>query len=96
MLGVSTDPIDTLKRFREATGVPFRFASDAKKEVTKVYGVRRRFPLPSTRRVTYVIDRSGTIQAAFQHEIAIGRHVSEVLDCLAKLESAKPGERPCV
>ena len=72
MLGISTDPIETLKRFREANDVPFRFASDAEKEVTKAYGVRRRFPLATTRRVTYVIGRSGTIQAAFQHEIAIG------------------------
>ncbi len=96
MLGVSTDPVETLKRFREANDVPFRFASDATKEVANAYGVRRRFPLASTRRVTYVIDRSGTIQAAFQHEMAIGRHVRDVLDCLAKLGSAKPGELACV
>jgi peroxiredoxin Q/BCP len=96
VLGVSPNPVDTLKRFRDANDVPFPFASDATTAVSKAYDVRRRIPLLPTRRVTFVIDRTGMIQGAYHHELAIGRHVGDVLDCVAKLEAAGAGELVCV
>ena len=85
MIGVSTDSIETLKRFRDAHDVPFHFGSDADKSITRAYDVRRRFPWPSTKRVTYVIDREGVIRAVFHHEFAVGGHVTDVLDFLGWL-----------
>jgi peroxiredoxin Q/BCP len=85
VIGVSTDTVETLRRFRDTHGVQFHFGSDTDKSVTKTYGVRRRFPWPSTKRVTYIIDRDDVIQAVFRHEVAVGGHVSDVLDFLGWL-----------
>ena len=75
--------------------MPFPFASDATKAVSRAYGVRSRIPLLPTQRVTFVVDCTGTIQGAYHYELAIGRHVADVLDCVAKLESAGAGEAVC-
>ena len=96
MLGVSSDTPERLSRFRDANNVPFPFASDAKREIIRLYGARRPGPLaPFTKRVTFVIDRSGTIRGAFQHEILIPRHTRDVLDCIARLGQADAGDSAC-
>ena len=42
-------------------------------------------------RITYVIDKQGVIRAAFRHDLAIGRHLSDTLAALEKLQAAQPG-----
>ena len=96
MLGVSSDTPGRLSSFRDANNVPFPFASDPKREIIRLYGARRPGPLaPFTKRVTFVIDRSGTIRGAFQHEIVIPWHTRDVLDCIARLGPASPGDSAC-
>ena len=86
MLGISSDTPERLSRFRDTNNVPFPFASDPKREIIRLYGARRRGPLAAfTKRVTFVIDRSGTIRGAFQHEIVIPWHTRDVLDCIERL-----------
>ena len=76
--------------------MPFPFASDPKREIIRLYGARRPGPLaPFTKRVTFVIDRSGTIRGAFQHEILIPWHTRDVLDCIARLGPAGAGDSAC-
>ena len=96
MLGVSSDTPERLSRFRDANDVPFPFASDPKREIIRLYGARRPGPLaPFTKRVTFVIDRSGTIRGAFQHEVVIPWHTRDVLDCIARLGPAGAGDSAC-
>jgi peroxiredoxin Q/BCP len=87
LLGISTDPVDSHQRFRKAHALPFPLVADADKRVTTLYKVRRRFP-PLTMRVTYLIDTSGTIQGVYNHEVAISKHIEEVLEGLQRLRGA--------
>ena len=58
IVGISTDSVDRLERFGRAEGVPFQLVSDGKGDVARLYDVRRRFGL-GTSRVTYIVDREG-------------------------------------
>lgn len=86
VVGVSTDDPDSHRRFREARRLPFQLATDADGTVREAFDVRRHLPLgPATKRVTFLIDRSGIIRGVYDHEIAIGRHVTDVLKGLRRL-----------
>ena len=52
-----------------------------------LYGVRRRwsFGIAPTKRVTYLIDKAGIIQGLYHHELAVGRHVADVMEGLKRL-----------
>ena len=60
-VGLSTDSLERLKRFREAQGVTFPLVSDRRGRVARLFDVRRRFGL-GTSRSTYVIDTEGVIR----------------------------------
>ena len=66
--------------------IPFTLLSDEGGQVRKSYGV------PSTLgilpgRVTYVIDRAGTVRHVFNSMTNIGRHVGDALDVVKKLSA---------
>ena len=81
VVGVSTDNADTLRRFRDAFDLPFDLVTDASGKIRRLYDVRRRFGL-GTSRVTYVIDRQGIIRGAFHHEVSMAGHIRDTLDTL--------------
>ena len=87
MVGVSPDSRGSHRRFREALQLPFPLVADTKKLVIKLYGVQRTIGIMPTRRETYLIDKAGIIRGLFQHELAIGKHQSEVLDGLKRLNT---------
>ena len=84
VVGISTDDADTLYRFRNAFDLPFDLVTDASGEIRKLYDVRRRFGL-GTSRVTYVIDRQGVIRGAFHNEVSMSSHINNTLDALAAI-----------
>ena len=84
VVGISTDDADTLYRFRNTFDLPFDLVTDASGEIRKLYDVRRRFGL-GTSRVTYVIDRHGVIRAAFHNEVSMSSHIKSTLDALAAI-----------
>ncbi len=84
VIGISGDSIDRMKRFGEATGTQFGLGSDESAEVRRLYDVQRRFGL-GTSRITYVIDRSGTIRGVFHDEIRMATHVRNALQTLEEL-----------
>ena len=69
--------------------MPFILVSDPRKEIMRLYDVRRRLGLGNSR-ITYLIDKGGIIRGVFHHELRIGRHLRDVLRGLDALESAKP------
>lgn len=84
VIGVSSDPVGKHAAFASHHSLPFTLVSDERGEVRKSYGV------PSTLgllpgRVTYVIDRDGTVRHVFSSQVSIGRHVSDALDVVKKL-----------
>ena len=38
-------------------------------------------------RITYVIDKEGVIRAAFRHDLAVSKHLSDTLDALDTLQT---------
>ena len=85
VIGISTDSIDRVKQFGDAVGAPFGLGSDAPGEIRRLYDVRRRFGL-GTSRVTYVIDGGGVIRGVFHNEVAMASHVQNALRTLGSLE----------
>lgn len=84
IVGISTDSLDRVTRFEEAVGTPFGLGSDKGGKIRRLYDVRRRFGL-GTSRVTYVIDGEGVIRGAFHNEILMSTHIQNALRTLESL-----------
>jgi peroxiredoxin Q/BCP len=85
LAGVSTDTVERHQQFRTLNNLPFPLVADPTKQIAKLYDVRRRFGL-GTSRVTYVIDREGVIRGVFHNELDMASHVRAVLATLRKLQ----------
>jgi len=85
VLGISIDKHQTQCDFAASLGTGYPMIGDEGGKLSKQYDVVRPI-LGIDKRVTYVIDAEGIIQGVFSHELLIGKHVENVLDCLQKLE----------
>jgi peroxiredoxin Q/BCP len=86
VIGVSSDSVERHVAFAGKNNLPFTLLSDVGGKVRKLYGV------PSTLvllpgRVTYVIDRSGTVRHTFNSMMNFGGHVTEALDAVRRLQA---------
>jgi peroxiredoxin Q/BCP len=86
VIGVSSDSVGKHAAFAGHHDLPFTLLSDKGGKARKSYGV------PSTLgvlpgRVTYVIDRTGTVRHVFSSPTNIGRHVNDALDVVKKLSA---------
>jgi thioredoxin-dependent peroxiredoxin len=89
VIGVSSDSVDKHAAFAEHHKLPFTLVSDEKGQVRKTYGVPSLLGvIPG--RVTYVIDRTGTVRHVFNSMTNIGRHVNDALDVVKKLQAEQP------
>lgn len=84
VVGVSSDSAESHRRFAASNALPFLLLSDAGEEVRKLYGV------PSTLgilpgRVTYVIDKRGTVRHVFSSQFGATRHVDEAMKVVRTL-----------
>ena len=78
IVGISTDSVERLRGFGESLNVPFPLVSDSGRVVARMYNVRRRFGL-GTSRVTYVIDREGVIRDVHHNELFTAVHARRAL-----------------
>ncbi len=85
IVGVSADSAESHLSFRQRYSLGFPLVADPDKQIIRAYGAESLFGL--TARVTYVIDKSGIIRAVIRHDLAIGKHLPEVLSALAEIES---------
>jgi len=83
VVGVSLDSVESHARFSEHYNLPFTLLSDNKKEAAKAYGVLVLGGLLA-KRVTFIIDRSGSIAAIFSR-VDVKQHSQEVLKALEKV-----------
>jgi peroxiredoxin Q/BCP len=88
IIGVSTDSDDSHQRFREKHELPFPLIADPEKKLVKLYDTEGFMGL-ATARVTYVIDKEGNIKRAIRHDLAIGRHLTDVIDALREIQPAR-------
>lgn len=86
MIGISTDGSDALCNFSDGLGLPYNLASDCSGEVRRLYDVRRRFGL-GTSRFTYVVDDAGMIRSVYHNEFVMKSHVQNALATLEALSN---------
>ena len=85
LVGVSADSVESHQGFREKHCLTFPMIADPERKIIKAFGAE--WPLGlAIARVTYVIDKAGTVRAIIRHDIAIGRHLPDVLAALKKIE----------
>ncbi len=85
IVGVSADSSESHGAFRERYSLGFPLVADPDKRIIQAYGAQSL--LGVTARVTYVIDKGGIIRSVIRHDLAIGKHLPDVLSALAKIES---------
>jgi len=89
VIGVSSDSADKHAAFAGRHKLPFTLLADQGGRVRKAYGVPSVFGvLPG--RVTYVIDRTGTVRHVFNSMTNIDQHVSEALEVVRQLQAEQP------
>jgi len=86
VIGVSSDSSDRHAAFAGRHNLPFTLLSDRGGRVRKSYGVPAVLGvLPG--RVTYVIDREGTVRHVFNSMTNIDQHVGDALDVVKRLQT---------
>ena len=89
VIGVSSDSVDKHAGFAGKHSLPFTLLSDRGGQVRKRYGVPAVLGLLPGR-VTYVIDRGGTVRHVFNSMTHIDQHISEALDVVRQLQAEQP------
>jgi len=81
VIGISSDSVESHKRFAKKHKLPFTLLSDRREKVRRLYDVPNTFGLfPG--RVTYVIDQAGIVRHVFSSQIGVERHVQQALEAL--------------
>ena len=86
VIGVSQDSENSHKSFADHHRLPVLLVSDRDKALQKAYGVPKTMGLLPGR-VTYVIDRGGTVQHVFNSQLNAKKHVREALDVVKRLSA---------
>ena len=89
VIGVSSDSVDSHAAFAGKHKLPFTLLSDKGGQVRKSYGVPAVLGLLPGR-VTYVIDRAGTVRHVFNSMTRISHHINDALDVVKKLQADQP------
>lgn len=83
IIGVSTDKIDTQRKFAEKYGATFPIVADDKKMITQMYGVLNDKGT-SAQRVTFIIDESGKIIEILRNLKKAEEHADKSLEIIKK------------
>jgi peroxiredoxin Q/BCP len=89
VIGVSSDSADKHADFAGKHNLPFTLLADRGGQVRKRYGVPAALGLIPGR-VTYVIDRQGTVRHVFNSMTNIGKHVDDALAMVKQLQAEQP------
>jgi len=87
VIGVSVDSNESHQKFADKYNVPFALVSDKNRDLAKTYGATGflRDLLGKTGRVTFIIDKKGTIAGIVQGELSASKHVDGVKELIARL-----------
>jgi peroxiredoxin Q/BCP len=89
VIGVSSDSERKHAAFADHHKLPFTLLSDEGGRVRKSYGVPAVLGvIPG--RVTYVIDRAGTVRHVFNSMTNIGQHIGDALAVVQRLQTESP------
>lgn len=79
VIGISSDDVDSHKKFKQKYNLPFILISDPDKKIRKLYNAEG-FILPA--RITFVIDKKGIIRHIYSSQLHPENHVKEELKAL--------------
>ena len=84
VIGVSGDSVDKHQSFAAHHRLPFTLLADEGNKLRKTYGVPATlWILPG--RVTYVIDKQGTVRHVFDSQLQATKHIDEALGVIKSL-----------
>lgn len=86
VIGISSDDEESHKKFAKKHNLPFTLLADSDKKVRKMFGVPTNLLGLIPGRVTYVVDKKGTIQGVFNSQMNFDKHVSKALNILKLLK----------
>lgn len=89
VIGVSSDSASKHAAFAGHHNLPFTLLSDEGGRVRKSYGVPAVLGMVPGR-VTYVIDRTGTVRNSFNSMTNISQHVGQALEMVQRLQAEPP------
>ena len=85
VIGISADSVESHRQFAEKHRLKFRLLSDTDNQVRKTFGVPADLLGLIPGRVTYIVDKTGTVQQVFNSQFNSARHVTEALKILKSL-----------
>ncbi|MBC7640968.1 MAG: peroxiredoxin [Flavobacterium sp.] len=85
VIGISGDTVSSHEKFTKRYKLPFLLLSDNSGKLRKLFGVKTNLLGIILGRVTYVADKTGTIQLIFDSMMAT-KHIPKALDFLKKLD----------
>ena len=86
VIGISADSVESHKQFAERHRLKFRLLSDSDNKVRKAFGVPADFLGLLPGRVTYIVDKTGTVRHVFNAQFNAAKHVTEALKVLKEIE----------
>ncbi len=87
VLGVSADSLESHRAFVSKRNLPYRLLSDRDGSVRKLYGIPKAAGGLLHDRVTFVVDKDGTVRLAHRSLMNAEEHVSEALRVLKAIDS---------
>jgi len=89
IIGISTDSVDSHKKFADKYKLPFNLLADEKKEVVEKYGVWKEKNMYGKKymgieRTTFIINTEGKISKIFP-KVKVEEHNKEVMEALKEL-----------
>ncbi len=86
VIGVSSDTVESHRRFSQECSLPFKLLSDSGKRLRDLYGVSSTLGLAG--RVTFVIDKQGIVRLVYSSQLRPTKHIREALDALKTAKEA--------
>lgn len=86
VFGISSDSVDSHRRFAEKHNLPFTLLSDSEKKVRKAFDVPADMLGLIPGRVTYIVDKAGVVRHVFNSQLNTSKHVEEALKVLEQLD----------
>ncbi|QIW23580.1 peroxiredoxin [Sulfolobus sp. S-194] len=83
IIGISSDDVESHKKFKQKYNLPFILVSDPDKKIRELYDAKG-FILPA--RITFVIDKKGIIRHIYNSQLNPENHVKEALKALEMLK----------
>jgi len=84
VIGISSQSVDSHKKFAGKYNLPFTLLADTNNKVRKLFGVQTNENGNIPGRVTFVIDKKGEIIFTFNSRTQPTRHVEEALRILSR------------